>query len=589
VKKEDSAAKMKAAAAKVVLAARMKEEAARKVAEEEEKLRLIKAVEMGALIANSQQHPPQKNLELQPHFASNGVNGISDHYQGTGREGGGAVGISSSKKTTINNTTHRSRSPFVRRQGRDSSPSTRRSSRNLRDQSVRQNNDVQLIANSQHQVLQNNLELQTPTIVATTATAQQLLQQQQQQQHQQLLLQQQEKQKQHLRQQLEAVHATTTSNSNNNVQSSFPIAYVDIVSSNQHEQESRSFGIVATEEEFGITNTRSGSNDEKNVVIASNNNNTGWNTNNNWLIGGCCGIGMLDNTSDDRDEEKRNKKTSKKKKKSSTKKTNRLLLDQSTPEGQQQLGGGGGSMAQQYEAKLERMVEEHELEIKKLKSELIKTQLGSSPTGMASSNINAVAVGSVVGSSGGGGGGGGFSLLKKPFKNLGLPTTAAGGGGVNNSRKPFSDASTIHSSLKSIAYVNLRNIVTNGTVPTTVTTAALNHTNNNNNRRPPMNDMRRTAGQQHSSSRRGQSSQLVTSSTRNKSRFSSASSVISTVTNTKGIYKHMKEETATMKKAWALSSGPAPYRSTNGSVVGGGRNNSLSKSLSKTTWTTILT
>jgi hypothetical protein len=265
--------------------------------------------------------------------------------------------------------------------------------------------------------------------------------------------------------------------------------------------------------------------------------------------------------------------------------TNRLLLDQSTtPEEQQQVGGGGGSMAQQYEAKLERMVEEHELEIKKLKSELIKTQLGPSPTGVASSNRNVVAVGSVVGSSGGGGGG--FSLLKKPFKNLGLPTTAAaaGGGGVNNSRKPFSDASTIHSSLKSI-----------GTVPTTVTTAVLNHTNNNNNRRPPMNNMRRTAGQQHSSSRRGQSSQLVTSSTRNKSRFSSASSVISTVTNTSRIYTHLKEETATMKKAWALSSGPAPYRSTNSSVVGG--RNSLSKSLSKrllctiifTTWTTNLT
>ena len=193
VKKEDSAAKMKAAAAKVVLAARMKEEAARKVAEEEEKLRLIKAVEMGALIANSQQvlqSPPQKNLELQP------------------------------------------------------------------------------------------------TIVATAA---QLLQQQQQQ----LLLEQQEKQKQHLRQQLEAVNVITTTNNNN----SFPIAYVDIVS-NQHEQEISeednlygSFGIVATEEEFEITNRRSNEN-KKGGGVGVSSNNPEWNTkNNNWLIGGCCGVG----------------------------------------------------------------------------------------------------------------------------------------------------------------------------------------------------------------------------------------------------------------------------------------------------------
>jgi hypothetical protein len=79
-------------------------------------------------------------------FTSNGVNGISsDDYQGsTGREGG-AVSISSSKKTTTNNTTHRSKSPFVRRQGRDTSSSIRSSSRNRDHQSVRQNNDVQLL------------------------------------------------------------------------------------------------------------------------------------------------------------------------------------------------------------------------------------------------------------------------------------------------------------------------------------------------------------------------------------------------------------------------------------------------------------
>ena len=488
------------------------------------------------------------------------------------------------------------------------------------------------------------------------STAAQLLQQQQQQQ-QQLLLQQQEKQKQHLRQQLEAVNAITTTN-NNNTHSSFPIAYVDIVS-NQHEQEISkednlygSFGIVATEEEFEITNRRSNENKKGGGVVVSSNN-TEWNTNNNnWLIGGCCGVGgnesLLDFTfpwgshtsrsqhsrsyssgssddydsysgirtvevilkdwknkknknskekkeqrqlsvirdawarstgsfertpsgntkkmkggitksnresiimdTSDWDEEQRNKKTSKKKKKS-TKRTNQLM-DQTLEE--QQVGGG--SMTHQYEAKLERMVEEHELEIKKLKSDLIKTQLGSSPTCVASSNVifdsNVVAIGSVVGSSGGGGGG--FSVFKKPFKNLGSPTTAAGGGGGINNRKPFSDASTILHCNK----------VRNETVPTTVTTAALNHMNKNNHR-ATMNDMRRTTGQH--SSRRGQSSQPATISTCNKSQFSSASSVISMVTNPKSIislkyYIHMKEETATMKKAWALSSGPTMYRSTN--------------------------
>lgn len=113
---------------------------------------------------------------------------------------------------------------------------------------------------------------------------------------------------------------------------------------------------------------------------------------------------MIDTS--DRDEEQRKTKTrkkKKKKKKSSTKKTKVV----------------GESMTHQYEAKLApRMVNEHELEIKKLKSELTKTQLlGSLPTGVASS-INVifdsnVTIGSVVGSRGGSGGGCGFSILKK--------------------------------------------------------------------------------------------------------------------------------------------------------------------------------
>lgn len=68
-------------------------------------------------------------------FTRNGVNGISDDYQGTEREG--AVSISSSKET---NNTHRSRSPFAKRQGRDSSSTTR--GRN-RDPVLQ--NDVQLL------------------------------------------------------------------------------------------------------------------------------------------------------------------------------------------------------------------------------------------------------------------------------------------------------------------------------------------------------------------------------------------------------------------------------------------------------------
>lgn len=68
-------------------------------------------------------------------FTRNDVNGISDDCQGTGR--GGAVSISNLNKT---NNTHRSRSPFAKRQGRDSSSSTRGRNR----YPVRQN-DVQLL------------------------------------------------------------------------------------------------------------------------------------------------------------------------------------------------------------------------------------------------------------------------------------------------------------------------------------------------------------------------------------------------------------------------------------------------------------
>ena len=83
--------------------------------------------------------PPASSLpaviDSNNNFTRNGVNGISDDYQGAGQV---SVSISSSKKAT---NTHRSRSPFAKRQGRDSSSSTR-SSRN-RDP-VRQN-DVQLL------------------------------------------------------------------------------------------------------------------------------------------------------------------------------------------------------------------------------------------------------------------------------------------------------------------------------------------------------------------------------------------------------------------------------------------------------------
>lgn len=83
--------------------------------------------------------PPASSLpaviDTNNNFTRNGVNGISDDYQGAGQV---SVSISSSKKAT---NTHRSRSPFAKRQGRDSSSSTR-SSRN-RDP-VRQN-DVQLL------------------------------------------------------------------------------------------------------------------------------------------------------------------------------------------------------------------------------------------------------------------------------------------------------------------------------------------------------------------------------------------------------------------------------------------------------------